>query len=46
MIASDVESLYVGGAGEFLVMSELMARGYNVAVPRVDTGNVPDAGRR
>ncbi len=39
MSVPEVDHLYIGGAGEYLVMAELMARGYNVAVPRIDTGD-------
>ncbi|MBI5513507.1 MAG: hypothetical protein HY909_07035 [Deltaproteobacteria bacterium] len=39
MSAADTDHLYIGSAGEYRVMAELLARGYNVAVPRVDTGD-------
>lgn len=32
-------SLYFGKAGELYVMSEFLLRGFNVAVPEVDTGD-------
>jgi hypothetical protein len=35
----DRRSLYLGKAGEHRVMSEFLARGYNVAVPEVDVGD-------
>ncbi len=31
--------LYLGKAGQFVVMSELLCRGWNVAVPEVDIGD-------
>lgn len=33
------DSLYFGLAGQHAVMSELLARGYNVAHPEVDVGD-------
>lgn len=33
------KSLYLGHAGQMAVMSEFLARGYNVAVPEVDVGD-------
>ncbi len=32
-------NLYFGQAGEFAVMSELLTRGWNVAIPQVDVGD-------
>lgn len=32
-------NLYLGKAGQFLVMSELLCRGWNVAIPEVDVGD-------
>jgi hypothetical protein len=31
--------LYIGKAGQFVIMSEFLARGWNVAVPEVDVGD-------
>lgn len=39
MRTTDRDALYIGGAGEFHVMAEFLARGYNVAVPRIDIGD-------
>lgn len=36
---SKVQPLYLGGAGQAAVMSEFLARGYNVAVPEIDRGD-------
>lgn len=36
---SDRDTLYLGRAGELHVISEFLARGYNVAVPEVDVGD-------
>lgn len=33
------KNLYIGKAGQFVVMSEFLARGWNVAVPEVDVGD-------
>lgn len=38
-MASDSQSTYFGRAGEFFAVSELMLRGWNVAVPVVDVGD-------
>jgi len=40
-------NLYLGKAGQLVVMSEFLVRGWNVAVPEVDIGddimnNLPD----
>ena len=32
-------SLHVGKAGQLAVMSEFALRGYNVAIPEIDTGD-------
>jgi hypothetical protein len=31
--------LYIGKAGQFVIMSEFLARGWNVALPEVDVGD-------
>ena len=36
---SQLNNLYLGKAGEFLVMSHFLMRGWNVAVPEVDRGD-------
>jgi len=36
---SKMQNLYLGSAGQTWVMSEFLARGYNVAVPEVDRGD-------
>ena len=36
---SQLKNLYLGKAGEFLVMSHFLMRGWNVAVPEVDRGD-------
>jgi hypothetical protein len=33
------QDLYTGRGGHFAVMAELLIRGYNVAIPEVDTGD-------
>ena len=33
------QNLYLGKAGQFVAMSEFLARGWNVAVPEVDVGD-------
>jgi hypothetical protein len=33
------QNLYLGKAGQLLVMSEFLARGWNVATPEVDVGD-------
>lgn len=33
------KGLYVGRAGQLLVMSQLLARGWNTAIPEVDVGD-------
>ncbi|MFN0213079.1 MAG: hypothetical protein ACKVT2_02385 [Saprospiraceae bacterium] len=36
---SKKQNLYLGKAGQFIVMSELLCRGWNVAIPEVDVGD-------
>ncbi|MFN0176954.1 MAG: hypothetical protein ACKVU0_20095 [Saprospiraceae bacterium] len=36
---SKKQNLYLGKAGQFVVMSELLCRGWNVATPEVDVGD-------
>jgi hypothetical protein len=36
---SMVQNLYIGSAGQAVVMSEFLVRGYNVAIPEVDRGD-------
>jgi hypothetical protein len=36
---SQMQTLYLGQAGHLLVMSELLFRGWNVAIPQVDRGD-------
>ena len=36
---SQRSNLYLGRAGEFVVMSHFLMRGWNVAVPEVDIGD-------
>ena len=36
---SRINNLYLGRAGEFVVMSHFLMRGWNVAVPEVDIGD-------
>lgn len=36
---SKLQNLYLGKAGQFIVMGELLSRGWNVAVPEVDKGD-------
>jgi len=36
---SERANLYIGKAGQMAVMSEFLARGWNVAVPEVDVGD-------
>lgn len=36
---SKMQTLYLGQAGHLLVMSELLYRGWNVAIPQVDRGD-------
>jgi hypothetical protein len=36
---SKKSNLYLGKAGQMAVMSEFLARGWNVAVPEVDVGD-------
>ncbi|MEM7535443.1 MAG: hypothetical protein AAF639_24920 [Chloroflexota bacterium] len=36
---SKLSNLYIGRAGQMVVMAEFLVRGYNVAVPEVDVGD-------
>ncbi|MBN8684487.1 MAG: hypothetical protein J0L99_17690 [Chitinophagales bacterium] len=36
---SKKHNLYLGKAGQFVIMSELLCRGWNVAIPEVDVGD-------
>jgi len=36
---SKLSNLYVGRAGQMVVMAEFLVRGYNVAIPEVDVGD-------